>query len=79
MLLRELVVVARELNGLTLRDLEAASGVSNPMISQIESGKVKDPSFRTIVALSRALNVPLRRFERCSDFTNGGEGGNTND
>ncbi|MBZ9894196.1 helix-turn-helix domain-containing protein [Mesorhizobium sp. BR1-1-6] len=59
--LGELIGIARECKGWTLRDLEKASGVSNPLISQIETGKVKDPGFRTVVRLMDALGLSLDR------------------
>ena len=61
MSLGELISVARECKGWTLRDLEKASGVSNPLISQIESGKVKNPGFSTVVRLVDALGITLDR------------------
>lgn len=61
MLLSELIGVARECKGWTLRDLEKASGVSNALISQIETGKVRNPSFRTVVRLVDALGITLDR------------------
>lgn len=59
--LGELIAVARECKGWTLRDLEKASGVSNPLISQIETGKVRDPGFTTVVRLMDALGLSLER------------------
>jgi transcriptional regulator with XRE-family HTH domain len=61
MRLGELVAVARECKGWTLRDLEKASGVSKALISQIETGKIKDPGFTTVVRLVDALGVTLDR------------------
>lgn len=52
---------ARECKGWTLRDLEKKTGISNAAISQIETGKVKDPGFRTVVILADALGVSLDR------------------
>ena len=52
---------------MTLRDLESRSGVSNPLISQIESGKVKDPGFRTVCKLADALNLSLKRLAECEE------------
>lgn len=57
----ELIAVARECKGWTLRDLEKASGVSNSLISQIELGRVKDPSFYKVVQILDALGVSLDR------------------
>lgn len=56
-----LLALARELKGMTLRELERSSGVSNALISQIETGKVKDPGFSIIVRISDALGLPLNR------------------
>jgi transcriptional regulator with XRE-family HTH domain len=61
MRLGELIAVARECKGWTLRDLERESGVSNAVISQIETGKVKDPGFTTVVRLTEALGLTLDR------------------
>ncbi|MBL8582816.1 MAG: helix-turn-helix transcriptional regulator [Rhizobiaceae bacterium] len=58
----ELLSLARELKKMSLRDLERASGVSNALISQIETGKVKDPGFGTIVRLADALSLSLDRI-----------------
>jgi len=35
---------AREAKGLTLRAVQAATGVSNACVSQLESGRIKNPS-----------------------------------
>lgn len=61
MQLGELIAVARECKGWSLRDLERESMVSNALISQIETGKVKDPRFATVVRLMDALGVSLDR------------------
>jgi transcriptional regulator with XRE-family HTH domain len=59
--LGELIAIARECKGWTLRDLERVSGVSNPLLSQIETGKVKDPGFSTVVRIIDALGVSIER------------------
>jgi transcriptional regulator with XRE-family HTH domain len=59
--LAELIGVARECKGWTLRELELASGVSNALISQIENGRVRDPGFSTVVRLVDALGISLDR------------------
>jgi transcriptional regulator with XRE-family HTH domain len=61
MTIGELFAVARECKGWTIRDLEKFSGVSNALISQIETGKVKNPGFTTVVRLVDALGVTLDR------------------
>lgn len=61
MKLGELFALARELKGWTLRDLERQAGVSNAVISQIETGKVKDPGFSTVIRLADALGLTVER------------------
>lgn len=61
MKLGELIAIARECKGWTLRDLELESGVSNALISQIETGKIKDPGFSTVIKLCRALGITVDR------------------
>jgi HTH-type transcriptional regulator, competence development regulator len=62
MRLGELISLARELKGLTLRELEKRTGVSNALLSQIETGKVKDPGFRTVCKIADALGLTLKRL-----------------
>lgn len=61
MKLGELIAIARECKGWTLRDLERETVISNALISQIENGHVKDPGFSTVVKLCRALGLPVER------------------
>lgn len=61
MTLGELIGVARELKGWTLRELEKRSGVSNALISQIETRKIVDPGFSTVIRLVDALGLSLDR------------------
>jgi len=46
---------------MTLRELEHESTVSNALISQIETGKVKDPGFFTVCRLCDALGISVER------------------
>jgi transcriptional regulator with XRE-family HTH domain len=43
-------------------EVAAASGVSLEALRKIESGRVPTPAFFTVVALARALDVPLDRL-----------------
>lgn len=43
----------RKASGLTLRRVEAATGVSNAYLSQLETGKIKTPSPNTLYKLSQ--------------------------
>ena len=57
----ELIAIARECKGWTLRDLERECGISNALISQIETGKVKDPGFSVVVKIADALGARINR------------------
>ena len=35
----------RKIKGMTLREVENATGISNAYLSQLESGHIKDPSY----------------------------------
>lgn len=61
----ELIGLARAIKGWTIRDLERETGISNALISQIETGHVKDPSFTKVVRLCEALGLPLDRAAKC--------------
>lgn len=62
--LGDLLSLARDLKGWTLRKLEAESGISNALLSQIETGHVKDPGFSTVVKIADALNLPIERLAK---------------
>lgn len=59
MKLGQVLKMAREIKGVTLRDLERETGLSNALLSQIETGHVKQPGFQNVVKIARALNVKL--------------------
>jgi transcriptional regulator with XRE-family HTH domain len=48
----------RELSSLSLRELARLTQVSNAYLSQLERG-LHDPSLRVLVAIARALNIPV--------------------
>lgn len=48
----------RDAKGLTLRAVEETTGVSNAFLSQLESGKVKQPSPIVLYKLAQNYNVP---------------------
>jgi transcriptional regulator with XRE-family HTH domain len=62
MTLSEAVAYGRRIKGYSLRQLEERSGVSNALLSQIENGRIKNPSFKTVIAIARALSIPLERL-----------------
>jgi transcriptional regulator with XRE-family HTH domain len=49
----------RERQGLLQEDLARASGLTASYVSRIERGKVPTPSYQTLIALARALEVSL--------------------
>lgn len=49
--------VARKIARLTQAELAAQSGVDQTLISKMELGKIRHPSYETVVRLARALNV----------------------
>lgn len=55
----ELLKLAREISGKTVRDLERETGINNALLSQIETGHVKSTSFVNVVKIARALNLKL--------------------
>ena len=61
----EMISLARQIKGWTIRDLERETGISNALISQIETGHVKDPGFTKIVRICEALGLPLDRAAEC--------------
>jgi transcriptional regulator with XRE-family HTH domain len=65
MKLHALIALSRELKGKTLRQLEKETGLSNAVLSQIETGKVKEPGFRSVVKIARALGLSLDRLADC--------------
>lgn len=63
----ELIQIARELKGWTIRDMEKKTGISNALISQIETGHIKSPSWKNIVKIAKALNLKLERLALCEE------------
>lgn len=51
---------ARKRNGLTLRQVEETSGISNAYLSQLENDKIKSPSANILYKLSSLYRVSLK-------------------
>ena len=49
----------RRVKGKTLREVEVESGVSNGYLSQLETGKIKDPGVYLMLKLARYYGVGL--------------------
>lgn len=65
MKLGELIAVTREARGISQRQLERRTGVSNEVICQIETGKVESPGFWTVMKLAKELDLNLKRLAQC--------------
>src|SRR5947209_19330 len=50
--------IARDQRHLSLRGVERATGISNAYLSQIESGKIREPSPTVLHKLAELYNVP---------------------
>ena len=57
MKLHKLLAKARKEKGISLRELERLTGITNSGLSQIETGWVKEPGFRFVVKIGRALGL----------------------
>lgn len=53
---------ARKNVSLTLREVEDMSGISNAYLSQLENGKIKNPSVNILSKLSSIYRVPLKKL-----------------
>ena len=49
----------RKRSSLTLREVEAATKISNPYLSQLENGGIKSPSVQIIYKLSKLYSVTM--------------------
>ncbi len=59
--LGDLIAIGRECKGWTLRDLERETRISNALLSQMETGHIKKPSFANVVAICDALGISVER------------------
>lgn len=56
-------------------EVAAASGVPVDTLRKIESGRIPTPAFFTVVALARALDLPLERLVDLGAATGTGQDG----
>lgn len=54
--------ILRQIRGLTLRDVERGSGVSNPLLCQLENNHRKNPSISTIQKLASFYGVTIEHL-----------------
>jgi transcriptional regulator with XRE-family HTH domain len=57
-ILREL----RERSGLTLREVETATGISNAYLSQLENGKIKSPGVQMFYVLAKLYSSDAEKL-----------------
>jgi transcriptional regulator with XRE-family HTH domain len=63
---------ARDQRGLSLRAVERATGISNPYLSQIESGKIRKPSPTVLHKLAELYNVPYADLMTLAGYPDSG-------
>jgi HTH-type transcriptional regulator, competence development regulator len=71
--LSQFLRTARERKGLTLRAVEQATEVSNAYLSQLESGKIKQPSPVVLYKLSQLYGVSYADAMRFAGYPVPGE------
>jgi transcriptional regulator with XRE-family HTH domain len=60
--LGSIIKQARTASNKSLRDVDAMTGIPYGALSRIETGFIKQPSFRTVVLLARHLKIDLERL-----------------
>ena len=58
----ELLALCRELKNKSLRDIETETGISNAILSQYETGKIKNISLKNAVILCDYYGLSLERL-----------------
>ena len=66
--LGETLRAAREGRGLTLRDVEAATDISNGYLSQLEANQIKAPSPKHLIRLGECLSIPYEKLMRLAGY-----------
>lgn len=76
--LAAILTEGRKRSGLTLRAVEAKTGISNAYLSQLETGKTKEPSPTVLHKLSRLYHVPYASMLLAAGYPLPGRVDNTN-
>ena len=58
----------REIKGFSLREVERRSGVSNAYLSQIEGGKVKNPSPHHLFKLAKVYEIEYSELMKAAGY-----------
>lgn len=53
------IMAAMRARGMSKKELAAAAGISPQVITYITLGQTKDPGISKVVAITKALNVPI--------------------
>lgn len=60
----------RQASGLTLRQIEESTGISNAYLSQIENNKIKKPSARILYKLASIYGINIEELLAASGLIN---------
>jgi transcriptional regulator with XRE-family HTH domain len=58
-MLGDMLAARRRAMGLTLRQMETRTGLSNPYLCQVETGKVSNPTVLAILAIADGYQIPV--------------------
>lgn len=64
----QILLMAREGHGFTLRQVEESTGISNAYLSQLENDKIKKPSANVLYKLHTLYGVKLEELFRASQI-----------
>jgi transcriptional regulator with XRE-family HTH domain len=67
--------VARVQRGMTLRDVESATGIDNAHLSQLETGRIRKPDFALLWELATAYALDFEELARLAGHTAGRDSG----
>jgi transcriptional regulator with XRE-family HTH domain len=73
--LGEALTAARERKGMTLRDVERETGVSNAYLSQLENAKIKQPSPNVLHKLAALYGIGYSSLMRSAGYPIGSSSG----
>lgn len=59
MKLSRLIKNARRRKRLTLRQLQGMTGVGYVVLNRMETGEIREPSFRKVIKVAAALEIPF--------------------
>ena len=66
--LGETLRLTRKLKGLSLREVEERTGISNAYLSQLETGKAENPSPHVLHKLSEVYDVPYESLMKAAGY-----------